>query len=68
MDVFYVRELIVILYIGHKLPFCKKCTISMMLNIYISWHFFINLIVYAFYVDEYMILHFKKYKFIVNDL
>jgi hypothetical protein len=27
MVVFYVRALVVILYIGHEVPFCKKCTI-----------------------------------------
>jgi hypothetical protein len=35
MDDFYVRALVLYLYIGHEMPFCKKCTIYTMLNIYI---------------------------------
>jgi hypothetical protein len=61
---FYVKALVVALYIGHKFPFCKKCTIYIYIYIYI-FHgtFFMNLIVSTFDVDEYM--NFKVYEFYV---
>ena len=64
MDVFYVRELVFTLYIGHEVPFCKKFTIyTMLYALTHTFHgtFFMNLIVSAFYVDEYM--NFKVFEF-----
>jgi hypothetical protein len=55
MALFHVWALVVILYIGHDVPFCKKCTVEMMLNTHThTFHgmYFMNCSVCLFDVDE----------------